>query len=244
MGVPTSLRALAVQMSGESILIIDDDVELATLMAKFLNANGLDAHVIHHGDEAEGAIFSLQPDLVVLDLMLPGTDGLSICRSVRARYHGPIIMLTALNDEIDEVTGLEVGADDYLAKPVKPRVLLAHMRAQLRRYGRLDASGKDTQGILSGGELFIDAGRREVRKNDALIALTSAEFDLLWMLAEHQGTVVSRETLYQQIYRLEFDGLDRSIDLRVSKLRKKTGVDKSGSPFIKTVRGVGYQLSR
>ncbi len=230
-------------MPSPSILLVDDDVELAELMGQFLRQNDFLVSLCHHGDEAEAALRELQPDLLVLDLMLPGTDGLSICRAVRDEFKGPIIMLTALGDEIDEVTGLELGADDYLAKPIKPRVLLAHVRAQLRRYERdTPREGAMETAIVTSGDLSINAGRREALRGGDLIPLTSAEFDLLWLLAENQGSPVTRDELYRRIYRLEFDGLDRSIDLRVSKLRRKLGDDDLGQPFIRTVRGVGYQL--
>lgn len=230
-------------MSQQRVLLIDDDVELTALMAQYLSTNGFEVDIEHHGDMAVDKIINSQPDLIVLDLMLPGDDGLNICRTVRDQFPGPIIMLTALSDEIDEVTGLEVGADDYLAKPVKPRVLLAHIRAQLRRYSRTDPSLDVPQGVVVTGELHIDPGKREVYKGETRIELTSAEFDLLWILAENKGSVVSREDLYQRIYRLEFDGLDRSVDLRISKLRKKIGLNQVDSAYIKTVRSIGYQLT-
>ena len=232
-----------IDMAQYKVLLIDDDVELTALMSQYLSNNDFEVEVEHHGDKAVARIASAEPDLIVLDLMLPGEDGLSICRTVRDQFSGPIIMLTALSDEIDEVTGLEVGADDYLAKPVKPRVLLAHIRAQLRRYQRSDTQVEPNQEVILAGDLVIDAGKREVRKGEELIELTSAEFDLLWILAQNKGQVVSREALYQRIYRLEFDGLDRSVDLRISKLRKKIGTGASDSAHIKTVRSIGYQLT-
>lgn len=230
-------------MADEKILLVDDDIELTTLISSYLSSNGFECQTCHDGEKALNKISVEKPDILVLDLMLPGIDGLSICRQVRDQFDGPILMLTALDDDIDEVTGLEVGADDYLTKPVKPRVLLAHLRAQLRRYSRSSSNSDSSVISIRQGELTIDPGTREVKKAGNLIDLTSAEFELLWLLAESRGKTVDREYLYQKIYRLEFDGLDRTIDLRVSKLRKKLGSTSENQPFIVTVRSIGYQLA-
>ena len=230
-------------MQQNKILVIDDDIELTELITSFLNRNGFTTAVHHTGDNYDARIDEFKPDLIVLDLMLPGTDGLTICRNVRHYFDGPIIMLTALSDEIDEVTGLEVGADDYLTKPVRPRVLLAHIRAQLRRQGNQDKFVSPNQVKAHNQRLVIDAGRREVTYDNQLIALTNAEFDLLWHLAQQTGVIVSRDQLHQQIFRLEHDGLDRSIDLRISRLRKKLGDDPRNPDIIKTIRSKGYLLA-
>ena len=226
-----------------TLLLVDDDVALTELVSRYLSENGYSVHCVHDGEAVDAAVAEHRPDLVLLDVMLPGADGLSVCRQLREHFAGPIVMLTALNDEIDEVAALETGADDYLTKPIKPRVLLAHVRAQLRR-GSLMNTVSSPDSVTSSGELVIDAGRREVRKSGELIELTSAEFDLLWLLAERLGEVVSRDDIYQRLYRIDFDGVDRSVDLRVSRIRWKLGEDSKGNSFIKTVRNVGYQLAR
>ncbi|MFT4924370.1 MAG: two-component system response regulator RstA [Phenylobacterium sp.] len=228
----------------EQILLIDDDVELTDLIAKFLRNNGYIVGVEHSGDKAIDRILKDRPALVVLDLMLPGKDGLTICKEVRERFVGPIIMLTALDDDIDEVTGLEVGADDYLAKPIKPRVLLAHIRAQLRRLG-MQVTRDDGAGCLfNEGRMRIEEEKRRVLMDNVEVVLTSAEYDLLWLLAQNAGKIISREALHKQIFRLDYDGIDRSIDLRVSRLRKKLEDDPKEPQLIKTVRNVGYLLAR
>ncbi len=229
--------------TAEKVLIIDDDIELTALISQFLTANGYDVSIEHHGDHAKQSINEHKPDLIVLDLMLPGVDGLTICREIRHDFSGAIIMLTALDDDIDEVTGLEVGADDYLCKPIKPRVLLAHIRAQLRRQGAL--SQQLQQGIrkASDGELIIDSRRRVVTYQEKEISLSSAEFDLLWLLSASAGEIITRDQLHLKIFRLEFDGFDRSIDLRISRLRKKLGDDPKEPQLIKTVRNKGYLLA-
>ncbi len=230
-------------VENEKILIVDDDVELTSLISQFLTMNGYQVEVEHNGEHAVNSIDKYQPDLIVLDLMLPGVDGLTICRMVRDDFMGPIIMLTALNDDIDEVTGLEVGADDYLCKPIKPRVLLAHIRAQLRRQTNLSNYGYQDIKTVNSGELIIDARKRIVTYQKQDIVLTSAEFDLLWVLALNAGSIISRDKLHLEIFRLEFDGFDRSIDLRISRLRKKLGDDPKEPQIIKTIRNKGYLLA-
>lgn len=228
----------------DQILLIDDDVELTDLVAKFLRNNGFTVGVEHHGDHAIDRIMQDRPALVVLDLMLPGKDGLTICKEVREQFNGPIIMLTALDDDIDEVTGLEVGADDYLAKPIKPRVLLAHIRAQLRRQGMQVQREDPATCLFNEGRMCIESEKRRVLIDNVEVGLTSAEYDLLWLLAQNAGKIISREDLHKQIFRLDYDGVDRSIDLRVSRLRKKLEDDPKEPQIIKTVRNVGYLLAR
>ena len=228
----------------DKVLLIDDDVELTDLIAKFLRNNGFIVAVEHTGDGAIARIEEEKPALVVLDLMLPGKDGLTICKEVRDEFRGPIIMLTALDDDIDEVTGLEVGADDYLAKPIKPRVLLAHIRAQLRRQSMLVQREDVSTNLYNEGRMCIEADKRRVLVDSKEVNLTSAEYDLLWLLAQNAGSIISRDDLHMQIFRLEYDGVDRSIDLRVSRLRKKLGDDPKDPSIIKTVRNVGYLLAK
>ena len=201
-------------------------------------------HCFHHGKNIEHVIEEHRPDVIILDLMLPEIDGLTICKAIRSNYEGAIIMLTALGDDIDEVTGLEVGADDYLAKPVKPRVLLAHIRAQIRRQNKLVKHQNQQCVACFDRTITIDSSKRLVTKDDKEINLSSAEFDLLWELAQSAGQIVKREFLHEKIFRLPFDGLDRSIDLRVSRIRKKLGDDSKEPSIIKTVRNVGYLLAQ
>ncbi|WP_163558317.1 winged helix-turn-helix domain-containing protein [Halomonas sp. NO4] len=221
----------------EHVLIIEDDERLATLTRDYLEANGF--RVTLEADGARGVehIVALQPDLVILDLMLPGEDGLSICRRARTDYSGPILMLTARTDDMDQVLGLEMGADDYVAKPVQPRVLLARMRALLRRSESSEAAGGMR---LTFGNLEIDSATREAWLYGDRIELTSAEFDLLWLLASNAGRVLSREEIFSQLRGIKYDGQDRSIDVRVSRIRPKIGDDPNHPHRIKTVRSKGY----
>jgi two-component system response regulator RstA len=226
----------------DHILLVDDDIELTDLVSQFLTGNGYPTRVVADGLDAIESIREAPPRLVVLDVMLPGADGLAVCRGVRNDYQGPILMLTALADDIDEVAGLELGADDYLAKPVRPRVLLARIRALLRRSEGEDDSDQDIRSFEL-DNLAIDRGTREVRIDGELVDLTASEFELLWLLARYRGHVVSRDTLHQEVLRTPFDGADRTVDLRISKLRRKLGDDPRCPVLIKTVRGRGYLLA-
>lgn len=219
------------------VMIVEDDERLATLTRDYLVANGLDVTVVSNGNEAIRRIPSEEPDLVVLDLMLPGADGLTVCREVRKSYRNPILMLTARSDDMDQVLGLEMGADDYVAKPVKPRLLLARIRALLRRVeGEMEAIPQR----LEFGQLVIDNGAREVLLNGASVEMTSAEYDLLWLLASNAGRVLSRELIFEKLRGIQYDGQDRSIDVRISRIRPKIGDDPDNPKRIKTVRSKGY----
>jgi len=229
--------------SANKVLLVDDDIELTTLVAQYLRANDFMVECLNNGEKVEQVIEQFCPNIIVLDLMLPGTSGLTICQTIRPNFHGAIIMLTALGDEIDEVTGLEVGADDYLAKPVKPRVLLAHIRAQLRRHNHIQQLQTTTVVACNDQQLVIDASKRTVHNQGRLVALSSAEFDLLWLLAQDVGQIVKREQLHEKIFKLEYDGIDRSIDLRISRIRKKLDDNPKEPQIIKTVRNVGYLLA-
>jgi two-component system response regulator RstA len=230
-----------VEQEAWQILIVEDDERLAELTREYLESNGLKVAIESDGAKAAARILRDQPDLVVLDLMLPGEDGLSISRKVRPSYHGPILMLTARSDDMDQVLGLEMGADDYVCKPVRPRVLLARIRALLRRSeGVSEAAPVDNQRRLEYGVLVIDSAMREAWLREQSIELTSAEFDLLWLLASNAGRILSREEIFTALRGIEYDGLDRSIDVRISRIRPKIGDDPMHPRLIKTVRSKGY----
>lgn len=225
------------------ILIVEDDERLATLTKDYLESNGLKVSIEGDGSRAIERIKNEQPDLVVLDLMLPGEDGLAVCRLVRPYYKGPILMLTARTEDLDQVLGLEMGADDYVAKPVRPRVLLARIRALLRRV-REEPEVVDVddsvESRLTFGNLVVDSSMREAWLDGESIDLTSAEFDLLWLLTSSAGRVLTREEIFHQLRGIEYDGQDRSIDVRVSRIRPKVGDDPMNPKRIKTVRSKGY----
>lgn len=243
------MRTDATDNSQPYVMIVEDDERLADLTAEYLRNNGLKVDVVGDGNTAIDAIVARQPDLVVLDLMLPGADGLEVCKSVREKYRKPILMLTARTDDVDQVLGLEMGADDYVAKPVKPRVLLARIRAQLRRADSVDShndkSGSEgAQNRLEFGDLVIDNSAREVWLGGDAVDLTSAEYDLLWLLASNAGNILSREEIFERLRGIQYDGQDRSIDVRVSRIRPKVGDDPMNPRRIKTVRSKGYLFVR
>lgn len=223
------------------ILIVEDDQRLAELTREYLQSNGLSVSIEMDGAKAAARILQEQPDLVILDLMLPGEDGLSICRAVRGQYEGPILMLTARSDDMDQVLGLEMGADDYVCKPIRPRVLLARIRALLRRHeGSEVAVAATERRRLQFGPLVVDSAMREAWLKEQSIELTSAEFDLLWLLTSNAGRILSREEIFGALRGIEYDGQDRSIDVRISRIRPKIGDDPMHPRLIKTVRSKGY----
>lgn len=225
----------------QTILLVEDDQELAELTVDFLQDEGF--VVLHEaeGKSARDLILEASPDLVILDIMLPGMNGYAVCQEVRPTYQGPILFLTARDEELDEILGLEMGGDDYVTKPVQPQLLLARIRALLRRVMPDQKPVASNQ--LSVGGLVIDASRREVKVGDRNIDVTTFEFDLLWYLVNQVGEVVSRQDIYQALFHYDYDGLDRSVDVYISRLRQKLAGDHTTSVSIKTVRGVGYLLS-
>ncbi len=233
-----------------TILIVEDDTKLANSIKNYLESKYYSVIIEERGDAAPQRILNEKPDLVVLDVMLPGKDGISICREVRPDYSGPIIMMTALDEETDEVVGLEVGADDYLTKPVSPRLLLTRIHVQLRRSERENEKVAHIvdQPVVSSkkitiGALIIDAANRLVWLNSKPIDLTTAEFELLYYLAQHPGEVLTRDQIYPAVRGFEYDGVDRSIDLRIARLRKKLGDDTKNPYRIKAIRSTGYLLA-
>ncbi|AIO70122.1 response regulator [Burkholderia oklahomensis] len=228
------------------ILLVEDDNRLSTLIAGYLRKHEYVVDTVLNGDDAVDAILTGRPDLVILDVNLPGKDGFEICREAREHYDGVIIMVTARDEPFDELLGLEFGADDYVHKPVEPRILLARIKAQLRRAPVRQADGAGGQPEShTFGKFTIDRTNRTVNLPDGTTPeLTSAEFDLLWVLACHAGEVVSRDDLMLQLRGVEFDGLDRTIDGRISKLRRKLRDDASSPQRIKTIRSKGYQFSK
>lgn len=222
------------------LLLVEDDRRLVQLIRDYLIRQDFQVSTAERGDIAVEMIIHARPDLVILDLMLPGLDGFAVCQQVRPRYAGPILILTAREDDMDQVAGLEMGADDYVKKPIEPRVLLARIRALLRRLpvNQISASGSLTPKTF--GRLSICRNSRKVLLEDSEVDLTSNEFDLLFILADSAGTILDREFLFKALRGIEYDGLDRTIDVNISRLRKKLG-DSASHPFrIKTVWGKGY----
>ena len=222
------------------ILLAEDDERLAELVKDYLQAQGeFEVTIESNGNKVARQIQNVCPDLLILDVMLPNKDGLTICKEVRADFKGPILILTARNSDADQIVGLDFGADDYVIKPVEPPVLLARVKALLRRYDQDDGVAAEE---LTFGKLSIHSVARAITLEGQEVVLSSHEFDLLLALARQAGQVLSREFLFSSIYARPYDGIDRTIDVRISQLRKKLG-DSSDAPFrIKTVWGRGYLL--
>lgn len=220
------------------ILLVEDDDRLSQLVRDFLTAEGFDVLALSDGSALLEHTGRFTPDLVILDVMLPGEDGFSLCRKLRPHFAGPLLFMTAKGDDFDQVLGLELGADDYVIKPVEPRVLLARIHALLRR--NPPSAQAEPRDALTYGGLHINKNSRQVTLDEEAIELTSHEFDMLWKLASNPSELVERTTLYEELIGREYDGLDRSADVRISRLRKKLR-DNPKNPYrIKTIWGRGF----
>ncbi len=224
----------------ERILIVEDDARLAALLQEYLSANGFDVDVESRGDTAVERICKEEPALVILDLMLPGTSGFEVCRLARQSYVKGLLILTASKAEVDHAVGLEIGADDYVVKPVDPRILLARIRSLLRRTRNTPAAVAPSE--ITVGALLVNRFAREAHVGSSLLPLTAIEFDVLLLLARRAGEVVSRDELYQQVRGVPFDGIDRGMDVHVSRLRQKLQAGGLETSALKSVRGLGYLL--
>jgi two-component system response regulator MtrA len=217
------------------VLVVDDDAALAEMLTIVLSSEGFEPRVCPTGEKAMGAVREFRPDVVLLDLMLPGRDGIDVCREIRAESGVPIIMLTAKNDTIDVVVGLESGADDYVVKPFKPKELVARIRARVRR---LDEPAPEA---LQLGDLTIDVAGHTVRRDGEPLPLTPLEFDLLVCLARKPWQVFTREVLLEQIWGYRHAADTRLVNVHVQRLRSKVEVDPERPELVLTVRGVGYK---
>jgi len=226
------------------IMLVEDDMSLAEWFSDYLVEQGYVVTLANRGDVAIELIESDQPDLVILDIMLPVKDGFAVCKAIRSFYLGPILMMTARDHETDEVLGLELGADDYVVKPVKPRVLLSRINALFRRMSSQEVAQEAMPVVdenkINYGLFSLDGNSRTTTLAGAKVAISSNEFDVLWQLAQSADKVVSRKELVIQRRGIEYDGFDRSIDILVSRIRKKLGDDASNPYRIKTVWGKGY----
>ena len=234
-GAAGRLTSKGILGSVKTVLVVDDERNIVDLVRLYLEKEGLRVAVAADGREALEAYARHAPDLVVLDLMLPGLDGFEVCREIRRRGQTPVLMLTARSDDVDAVVGLELGADDYVTKPFNPRLLVARVRSLLRR---ADAAATGVAPV-SVGTLRIDPPRRSASVDGRDLALRPREFDLLLALARDPGIVHTREALLENVWGTDFPGETRTVDVHVAELRKKLGSD---GPRLETLRGVGYRL--
>jgi two-component system, OmpR family, response regulator CpxR len=225
----------------DRILVIDDDVELCALVSEYLEPEGFQIEAVYEGNRGLERALSGDHRLVVLDVMLPGMNGFDVLRKIRNTSKIPVLLLTARGEDVDRIVGLEIGADDYLPKPFNPRELVARIRAILRRAPAEEkATAASIPDVLHVGDIALDPATRTVLRNGRPIDLTSVEFNLLHVLLREAGRVVTRERLVDEVLSRKFSPFDRSIDMHVSKVRRKLGDTDNGTDHIKTVRGVGY----
>ena len=221
----------------QTVLVVEDESSIASFVALYLKNAGYGVKTAATGGEALSDVAAEMPALIVLDLMLPDIDGIEVCRRIRKSSDVPILMLTARDEDVDKIIGLEVGADDYLTKPFNPRELVARVKSILRRSGPERRQIESKQ--LQHGDLVIDAGRREVHVGKEEIQLAPKEFDLLWELLDHRGLVLTRDQLLERVWGYTFAGDTRTVDVHVRQLRRKLG---DASPIV-TVWGVGYKVA-
>ena len=228
----------------KKILVVDDEKPISDIIKFNLVKEGFNVEVAYDGDEALKLVYQYQPDLILLDVMLPKLDGFQVCRKVRESFSIPIIMLTAKEEEVDKVLGLELGADDYITKPFGMRELIARVKANLRRVDLNVEVPADANNIITSSNLIIDLDRYEVKKEETIIELTLREFELLKFLATRENQIFTREQLLKDVWGYEYFGDIRTVDVTVRRLREKVEDDSSSPKFIMTKRGVGYYFRR
>lgn len=228
---------------GKKVLVVDDEKNIVDIISFNLKKEGYEVLRAENGEDGLQIILSENPDLILLDVMMPKMDGYEVCRKVREKVNTPIIMLTARAEEVDKVLGLELGADDYVTKPFGVRELMARVKANLRRKEALEQRQENAGNNLTFGNLIIDLDKYEVRKNDKVIDLTFREFELLKFLAKEKSQVFSREALLEKVWGYEYFGDVRTVDVTVRRLREKVEDDASKPSYILTKRGVGYYFN-
>jgi DNA-binding response OmpR family regulator len=239
--VDCSRGKVALSETMQRLLVVEDDPRIAQLLTRFLTGENFAVDVVSDGREAVDCILEDPPALVVLDMRLPRLDGIDVCQAVRPRFKAPILMLTANDDDLTEVAALNAGIDDYLSKPVRPHVLLARIRALLRRTEMVPAAPMPHSDVTI-QDLVLNADARTVTRSGQALQVSDSEFQLLSILSESAGAVVTRDSLLDLLRGIEAQGPDRSVDMRISKLRKRLGDTKSPYRYIRTVRNMGYLL--
>ncbi len=243
-GLITDKILLGVYFLSKKVLIVDDEKNIVDILRFNLKKEGYDTLEAFDGEAAVELALSQNPDLILLDIMLPKMDGFTVCRKLRQSISTPILMLTAKEEEVDKVLGLELGADDYITKPFSPRELMARVKANLRRLVPVEQISTDKSRVNNYGDLTIDSDRYEVRRGEGIIELTLREFELVKFLAAQQGTIFSRESLLEKVWGYEYYGDVRTVDVTVRRVREKLELDPANPQYIVTKRGVGYYFNK
>lgn len=231
-------------MEGKKILIVDDEKNIVDILKYNLKREGFATVEAYDGEQAVNCAVAQKPDLILLDIMLPRMDGFTVCKKIRQTSNTPIIMLTAKEEEVDKVLGLELGADDYITKPFSPRELMARVKANLRRSAMDDTTVPNGANVIDTGTLFIDIDRYEVKRDGQVLELTLREFELLKFLAVQPGQIFTRENLLEKVWGYEYYGDVRTVDVTVRRLREKLERDAANPQYIITKRGVGYYFNK
>ena len=227
----------------QRILIVDDDENIAELISLYLTKEYFETKIVYDGESALDNLSTFKPNLILLDLMLPGIDGYQVCREIRKNNNTPIIMLSAKGETFDKVLGLELGADDYIPKPFNPLELVARVKAQIRRYTQYNEGTKDEGDVIDFGGLFLNRQSHECTYNEVPLTLTPIEFDILWLLCENRGKVISSEELFHKVWKEEcYKNSNNTVMVHIRHLREKMNGPTGKSDFIKTVWGVGYKV--
>ena len=230
---------------GSKILVVDDEREIADVIELYLKNENFEVEKCYTGQEALESIEKGAPDMALLDVILPDIDGLTILKKIREKYNFPVIMLTAKTEYMDKINGLMLGADDYIAKPFNPLELIARIKAQIRRFTKYNTGGRMQEDIIDFGGMFLNRGTHECIYNEKELTLTPIEFDILWLLCENRGQVISSERLFEQVWKEKYyKNSNNTVMVHIRHLREKLSGPTGKSDFIKTVWGVGYRVEK
>lgn len=230
---------------GSKILVVDDEREIADVIELYLKNENFEVEKCYTGEEALASIERGAPDMALLDVMLPDVDGLTVLKKIREKYNFPVIMLTAKTEYMDKINSLMLGADDYIAKPFNPLELIARIKAQIRRFTKYNTGGRMQEDIIDFGGMFLNRSTHQCIYNEKELTLTPIEFDILWLLCENRGQVISSERLFEQVWKEKYyKNSNNTVMVHIRHLREKLSGSTGKSDFIKTVWGVGYRVEK
>ena len=229
---------------GNRILVVDDEKEIADVIELYLKNEGFEVEKFYTGKDAIASIEKAAPDMALLDVMLPDIDGFEILQKIREKYNFPVIMLTAKTEYMDKINGLMLGADDYMAKPFNPLELIARVKAQMRRFTKYNTGGRAQEDVIDFGNMLLNRTTHECIYNEKHLTLTPIEFDILWLLCENRGKVISSEELFEKVWKEKYLENNNTVMVHIRRIREKLNEDTKKPKFIKTVWGVGYKIEK